>query len=41
MDLIYGIGGAFLFSNNPKQLAEWYRDKLGISYGEPSEAAEK
>jgi len=30
-DLIDGIGGAFLFSNNPKQLAEWYRDNLGIS----------
>ena len=34
MDLIDGIGGAFLFSNNPKQLAEWYRDNLGISYHE-------
>ena len=32
MNLIDGIGGAFLFSNNPKQLAEWYRDNLGISY---------
>ena len=31
MDLIDGIGGAFLFSNNPKQLADWYRDNLGIS----------
>jgi catechol-2,3-dioxygenase len=31
MDLIDGIGGAFLFSNNPKELAEWYRDNLGIS----------
>ena len=34
MDLIDCIGGAFLFSNNPKQLAEWYRDNLGISYDE-------
>jgi catechol-2,3-dioxygenase len=34
MDLIDGIGGAFLFSNNPKQLAEWYRDNLGMSYQE-------
>jgi len=34
MDLIDGIGGAFLFSNNPKQLAEWYRDNLGINYQE-------
>ena len=32
MDLIDGIGGAFLFSNNPQQLAEWYRDNLGITY---------
>ena len=30
MTLIDGIGGVFLFSNNPKQLAEWYRDCLGI-----------
>ncbi|HEX7286775.1 MAG TPA: VOC family protein [Candidatus Angelobacter sp.] len=30
MSLIDGIGGVFLFSNNPKQLAEWYRDCLGI-----------
>ena len=28
--MIDGIGGVFLFSNNPKQLAEWYRDCLGI-----------
>ena len=34
MNLIEGIGGAFLFSNNPKQLAEWYRDNLGISVQE-------
>ena len=30
MNLIDGIGGAFLFSNNPKQLADWYRENLGI-----------
>ncbi len=34
MNLIDGIGGAFLFSNNPKRLAEWYRENLGISYSE-------
>ena len=34
MNLIDGIGGVFLFSNNPKRLAEWYRDNLGISYHE-------
>ncbi len=34
MDLIDGIGGAFLFSNNPKRLADWYRDNLGINVQE-------
>ena len=34
MDLIDGIGGAFLFSNNPKRLAEWYGANLGIGYSE-------
>jgi len=34
VNIIIGIGGAFLFSNNPKQLAEWYRDNLGIDYDE-------
>jgi catechol 2,3-dioxygenase-like lactoylglutathione lyase family enzyme len=32
MNLIDGIGGVFLFSNNPKRLAEWYGENLGISY---------
>ena len=32
MSMIAGIGGAFLFSNNPKQLAEWYGGSLGIEY---------
>ena len=30
MSLIDGIGGVFLFSNNPQRLAGWYREKLGI-----------
>jgi len=30
MSLINGIGGVFLFTNNPKRLVEWYRDCLGI-----------
>lgn len=30
MKLIDGIGGAFLFSNDVKRLATWYRDCLGI-----------
>ena len=34
MELIDGIGGVFLFTNNPKRLAEWYRDNLGITYVE-------
>ena len=32
MSLIDGIGGAFLFSNDPKRLADWYRDTFGIRY---------
>ena len=36
MNLIDGIGGAFLFSNNPPRLAEWYRDKLGMDVHESS-----
>ena len=34
MNLIDGVGGVFLFSNNPKRLAEWYRENLGINYDE-------
>ena len=30
MNLINGIGGVFLFTNNPKRLVEWYRDCFGI-----------
>jgi predicted enzyme related to lactoylglutathione lyase len=38
MKLIDGIGGVFLFTNNPKRLVEWYRDCLGIvPEGEDSE----
>ena len=28
--MIDGIGGAFLFSNDTKRLATWYRDCLGL-----------
>jgi predicted enzyme related to lactoylglutathione lyase len=28
--MIDGIGGAFLFTNDAKRLAAWYRDSLGI-----------
>ena len=38
MNLINGIGGVFLFTNNLKRLVEWYRDSLGIvPAGEDSE----
>jgi predicted enzyme related to lactoylglutathione lyase len=30
--MINGIGGAFLFTNDTKRLAEWYRDNLGIEF---------
>ena len=30
MTLIDGIGGTFLFSNDPKRLSSWYRDILQI-----------
>ena len=36
--MIDGIGGVFLFSNDTKRLASWYRDCLGIvAAGEDSE----
>ena len=36
--MIDGIGGVFLFSNNAKRLAAWYRDCLGlVPTGEDSE----
>jgi catechol 2,3-dioxygenase-like lactoylglutathione lyase family enzyme len=36
--MIDGIGGAFLFSNDAKRLAGWYRDCLGmVPTGEDSE----
>jgi Lactoylglutathione lyase and related lyases len=30
MNLVNGIGGVFLFTNNVKRLVEWYRDSLGM-----------
>lgn len=32
MPLIDGLGGAFVFSDNPRGLAEWYRDHLGLDF---------
>jgi predicted enzyme related to lactoylglutathione lyase len=34
MSLIEGVGGAFLFSENPVRLAGWYRDVLEIPFGD-------
>jgi len=32
MELINGLGGAFIFSENPKILAEWYSENLGFQF---------
>ena len=32
MRLIDGIGGAFVFSNDPEALASWYTENLGIEF---------
>jgi catechol 2,3-dioxygenase-like lactoylglutathione lyase family enzyme len=32
MSLVNGIGGAFIFSDDPKQLALWYSEMLGLSF---------
>jgi predicted enzyme related to lactoylglutathione lyase len=38
--MIDGIGGVFLFSNEPKKLAAWYQDCLGIvAAGEDGECS--
>ncbi len=30
--MIDGVGGTFLFSNDPRQLAAWYTDNLGVRF---------
>ncbi len=36
MTHISGIGGAFIFSNDPDRLAQWYSDHLGMTFaGDP------
>ncbi len=36
MSHISGIGGAFIFSNDPGRLARWYSDHLGLKFeGDP------
>lgn len=32
MSHISGVGGAFVFSENPRTLADWYREKLGLVF---------
>jgi predicted enzyme related to lactoylglutathione lyase len=34
MDKVTGIGGIFIKAKNPKTLAAWYRDNLGVEFGE-------
>ena len=34
MNKVTGIGGIFIKAKNPKTLAAWYRDNLGIDFGE-------
>jgi catechol 2,3-dioxygenase-like lactoylglutathione lyase family enzyme len=32
LSLIDGVGGAFIFSEDPKRLADWYAEHLGIAF---------
>lgn len=32
MNHVNGVGGAFVFSENPASLADWYQDKLGLKF---------
>lgn len=32
MSLINGIGGAFIFSSQPRRLADWYTEMLGMKF---------
>jgi catechol 2,3-dioxygenase-like lactoylglutathione lyase family enzyme len=36
--MIDGVGGAFVFSNDPERLADWYRDNLGLAFEGSAEA---
>lgn len=38
MSSINGIGGAFIFSNDPARLARWYTEKLGFVFEGGGEA---
>ncbi len=30
--LVAHVGGTFIYSKNPKELADWYKSRLGINY---------
>ena len=32
MSLVDGVGGAFIFSEDPKRLSDWYAEHLGIAF---------
>jgi len=34
MERVTGLGGVFLKARNPKALALWYQEHLGISFGD-------
>ena len=34
MDKVTGIGGVFMKARDPKALARWYQENLGIDFGE-------
>ena len=36
-NLVANIGGTFIYSNTPKELAEWYRNALGLQWGHTEE----
>ena len=37
--MIDGLGGAFVFSNDPDRLANWYQEHLGLSFERAGEGA--
>jgi predicted enzyme related to lactoylglutathione lyase len=39
MAQVLGVGGVFFRSRNPRKLAQWYRDSLGIRLDMPSGAS--
>ena len=36
MDKVTGIGGVFIKAKDPKALAKWYQENLGVGFGESS-----